>query len=92
MKRPVAHEMAIKLLELNPEAHTRTLAVLYREGTVVPVKDIPKLIKAFKKAAPKATIGRPIIRKVIPVIKEAVEALEEQAKEAEKKKLKRKSK
>ena len=76
-KRPVAHEAAITLLKENPAVHINTLCDLYALGTVVPVKDIPELIKAFEEASLKV----PASGKVLLVVR----ALNKQIKEAQKK-------
>ena len=52
-KRPVVHEIAIKLLKEEPKTYFWPLVKLYEYGTVVPRKDIPELIKAFREAGKK---------------------------------------
>ena len=49
-KRPAVHEVVIQLLKEDPEEYIYHFLELYKSGTVVPAKDIPKLIKAFEEA------------------------------------------
>lgn len=48
-ERPVAHKKAIELLEKDV-VYLVPMLRLYHNGTVVPAKDIPKLIDAFESA------------------------------------------
>ena len=74
-KRPTAHKRAEVFLGENPLGHLYTLARMYQTGTVVPVKDIPDLIKAFQGAK----------ARMMSLVDGAIEALEKQMKEAEEK-------
>ena len=74
-KRPTAHKRAEVLLGENPLGHLYTLARMYQAGTVVPVKDIPGLIEAFRGAK----------AKMLSLVNMAIEALEKQMKETKEK-------
>lgn len=74
-KRPTAHETAIVLLSEDPQGNLVVIARLYNEGAIVPLKEIPALINAIKRA--KATVE--------VLIDHTVERLEEQLQEAENK-------
>jgi len=74
-KRPAVHEVAIKLLKEIPQASVGITASMHAAGAVVPAKDIPELIEAFKEA--KAS--------VIELIYEAIRVLNKQLYEAKRK-------
>jgi len=78
-KRPVAHEMAVELLEEYSDqfATVAVLATMYARGTVVPAEGIPELIQAFEEALSKGPFAI--------AVRPAIEALNEQLEEAKKK-------
>ena len=88
-KRPVAHKIAMKLLEINPENHYYTLCKMYGSGLEVPLKDIPKLIAAFKKAGNELRVNSETISKVIQVLHKQLVKKEEKEKEKERERRKK---
>ena len=82
-KRPVAHQRAIQLLKEHSVAHFRTLCEMYTPGTVVPTKDIPALIKAFREAGARLGVLRPTAR-VIRALQEQLTEVKEEGEKREK--------
>lgn len=80
-KRPVAHQRAIQLLKEDPVTHLRTLCTMYVPGTVVPAKDIPALIKAFKEAGTKLGILKPTVKVIKALQKQLTEVKKEKEEE-----------
>jgi len=71
-----AHEVARWMLEADPWGYVVALATMYgSQKTMMPHKEIPVLVRAFKMAK----------KKMIEHIDEAIVALERQAKESKKK-------
>ncbi len=91
-KKPVAHNVAVALLREAPRKYLKTLACLYREGTVVPAEDISELICAFEEAYNEIRRGSLDLAYSSPEVEQALRALRKQAEEAKEKARKKRKK